>query len=101
MDSIPPKRVWGRRKRTWAVLLLWIVVAYPLSHGPVSYAANRGWITEHAAYTYRAPIRVVLPPEGARPMSPARRVVARAYWDWVNWWGMEGFAAASDAEEAP
>ena len=43
MTAPPPRRPWWRRKRTWAALALWLVVAYPLTAGPVLYGVWRGW----------------------------------------------------------
>lgn len=42
MDEPKPKRPWWRKKRWWAVGLLWLAVAYPVSIGPAAYLAVRG-----------------------------------------------------------
>jgi hypothetical protein len=44
VPELQPKRTWYRRKRTWAAIALWLVIAYPLSVGPAFYGMGRGWL---------------------------------------------------------
>jgi hypothetical protein len=44
MTNEPPKPFW-KRKRWIAVAVLWLMVAYPASVGPVAYANARGWLS--------------------------------------------------------
>lgn len=41
---VDPCRPWWRRKRWWAVGLLWLALLYPASAGPTLYVAYRGWL---------------------------------------------------------
>ena len=43
-----PKRPWWRKKRWWAVGLLWLSLPaiYAVSVGPAYYAVVRGWLRE-------------------------------------------------------
>jgi hypothetical protein len=83
----PPKKHGWRRKRTWAALLLWLAVAYPLSLGPFMYAFYRGWVPD-----------AVLP-AADRVYGPFVRVVERVPWldepldAYCGWWGELGSAA--------
>ena len=43
MTDAPRKPLW-KRKRWIAAAVLWVVIAYPLSLGPVAYANARGWV---------------------------------------------------------
>lgn len=61
MDEPTPTRAWWKRKRWWAVLLLWLAVGYPAAYGPVGYAVCRGWIGERF-YRPFGPIDRVLNP---------------------------------------
>ncbi len=40
----PPRKPFWKRKRWIAAAVLWLVVAYPLSLGPVVHAEVRGWV---------------------------------------------------------
>ena len=71
-----PRRPWWRRKRTVAALWLWLLVAYPLSVGPVAYTMERGWIAEATAEAYARPIEVA---------DDAAEAVGDAYQAYVNW----------------
>jgi hypothetical protein len=57
------KRPWYRRKRVWAVVALWLLVAYPVSEGPACYAARRDWITADACFRLYAPMLRNVPDE--------------------------------------
>lgn len=61
MDADKPKRPWYRRKRAWAALVLWLVVAYPLSRGPAEYASVRGWLPPSYAQAFFGPLESFLP----------------------------------------
>ena len=37
-------RPWWRKKRWWALSVLWLLIAYPVSLWPLSYAIGRGWL---------------------------------------------------------
>ena len=73
----PPRRQWWRRKRTWAAAaVLWLLVAYLLSVGPIAYATERGWITQATAEAYARPIEVA---------DDAAEAIGDAYQAYVNW----------------
>lgn len=52
----PPKHPLWKRKWVWAALALWLVVAYPLSLGPVAYMVGRGWVSKTQATAVYAPV---------------------------------------------
>lgn len=57
MSEPQPKRRWWRKKTLWAaVVLLLPLFVYPLSIGPLCYAASRGWL---AGGPYYAPYRPI------------------------------------------
>ena len=51
-----PKRPWWQKKRWWSAILLWIVLAYPLSLWPVAYLVGRGWLPVFAVKGAYAPV---------------------------------------------
>jgi hypothetical protein len=55
MPDPPPTRPWYKRKRTGAALALWLLIAYPLSIGPLFYVAGRGWLPNQAAIVASGP----------------------------------------------
>jgi len=55
-----PNRPWHRRKGTWAAGILAMVIAYPLSLGPVWYAIGRGWVTYPDVEWYHRPYLAVV-----------------------------------------
>ena len=69
-------RPWWKRKRWAAAAVMWLVVAYPLSVGPVAYVMERGWISEATAEAYVWPIEVA---------DDAAEAVGDAYVAYVNW----------------
>lgn len=50
-----PERPWWRRNRTAAVLV-WLLIAYPLSVGPAGYARGRGWLPRIPCVVFFAPL---------------------------------------------
>jgi hypothetical protein len=96
-----PRRPSWKRGRWWAVavvLLLWLSVAYPLSRGPLSYCAVRGWIGFgysrffRLADIYFAPFGIVSKGEPDPPapwaLFPPGHPVNKWYWrDYFGWWG--------------
>ncbi len=52
MTALPPRRPWWKKKRWAAAFALLLVVAYPLSFGPVKYSEVREWLpaVSHAVY---------------------------------------------------
>ena len=53
MTAPPPSLPWWKSKRTWAAALaLWLLVAYPLTTGPMQYAALRDWVPVDVYYIY-------------------------------------------------
>ncbi len=70
------RRPWWRRKRTATALVLWLLVAYPLSVGPAAYATQRGWITQATAEAYAWPIEAA---------DDAAEAVGDAYQAYVDW----------------
>ena len=42
--TVLARRPWWKKKRWAAALVLWLLVAYPLSVGPAGYANARGWL---------------------------------------------------------
>jgi hypothetical protein len=52
MHADKPRRAWYSRKRVWAAIVLLLVIAYPMSAGPVAYLGGRGWLP---GYTGKAP----------------------------------------------
>ena len=94
-----------RKKRWWAAGLLWLAVAYPLSHGPVVYAARLHLLSQAAADAYGRPIERLLPrvlksgtrfvPMEADPQAIRLGMVVpnwrpnpwtRWYWSYVDRW---------------
>ena len=51
-----PRKPWWKRKRWIAAILLWVVLAYPLSLWPVAYGVGRGWLPASQMRTYCAPV---------------------------------------------
>jgi hypothetical protein len=47
-----PRRPWWKKKRWAAALVLWLLVAYPLSAGPAVYAVARWWLPGQALAVY-------------------------------------------------
>jgi len=97
----PPRRPWWKRKRTWAAAALWLVAAYPLSRGPVEYAAARGWLPAAYGTSFYGPLEAALPRYGrvitgttlvgdgrTRPAQRIRVPDPRTRWfyDYVDWW---------------
>ncbi len=56
MDEPKPKRPWWKRKQTWAALVVWLAVGYPLSAGPAAYCLGQGWIVYPVYRTAYAPL---------------------------------------------
>lgn len=46
------RRPWWKWKRWWAAVVVWLLVAYPASLGPVFYLFGRGAISGEAAAGY-------------------------------------------------
>jgi hypothetical protein len=81
MDEAGPKRAWWTRKRWWAVVVLWLVVLFPASAGPVAYLDGRGWAFARAVKPLYLPLAAV----GGRPGNPWLR--------YVDWFYERGLAA--------
>ena len=50
---------WWKRKRWIAALVLWLVIAYPLSLWPVAYLVGRGWLPVTPVKAAYAPVSFV------------------------------------------
>jgi hypothetical protein len=65
MDADKPRRPRHRRKRAWAALALWFVVAWPITTGPATYACYRGWLPPKPYKVFCVvPMRMLLNPLG-------------------------------------
>lgn len=75
------RRPWWRTKRSCAaVLTIWLLVAYPLSSGPVVYLVGRGWVSPDTFNAIYLPVTTV-----------ADRVGLRSQWDrWEREWFYSG-----------
>ena len=78
--SVSARRAWWKRRRWVAAIVLWLLVAHPLSIGPLSYSDTRGWIPgwdEGPAVIFAAPPGVIvfcdLPPR-------------EAFLAYLDWW---------------
>ena len=72
--TAPARRPWYRKKRWIAALAVWLLIAYPVSEGPVRYAEYRGWNPDMAVY---------------RPLDAAERWVPGLWtfrWQWKGYW---------------
>ena len=76
-----------KKKRWWAALLLWLLILYPLSSGPLTYAAARGLLPGSIV---RA---AVLPLHLACRLSPAVNDLFGLYTPW--WYELGKRHAAS------
>ncbi len=79
--STPTRRWW--RKRRWIFAgLLWLVVAYLSSSGPVSYLEGRQWLSRSTARAYNRPFVFL-----------ARHVpfLESVYSPYTSWWYQQGF----------
>ena len=89
---MPPTALYPRwkRKRYLAALLLFPLVVYPLSLGPLCYAATRGWL---AGGPYYAPYRPIfwLAESGPEPL---------ATWtlNYLTWWQELGVRHNGEAD---
>lgn len=79
--SEPARRPWWKRKRWWAAGALWLLVAYPLSVGPVVYAVGRGWAPMGLTYFGVPATEAVQPTPLDGP-----------YAAYLDWWIRQGFA---------
>lgn len=50
------RKPWWRRKRWFAVTVLWLLLTYPLSLWPFAYAVGRGWFSETFGSAIYAPV---------------------------------------------
>jgi hypothetical protein len=89
VTALPPRRPWHKRKRTWAAVAVWLVVAYPLSVGPANYAAARGWASIPLLKTAYTPVFLA-----AVALDPSRSGSFIVYVDWCGDLGQRH--AASD-----
>ena len=89
-----PKRPWWRRKRTWAALALWLLLTYPLSMGPASYAVRRRWVSIQA---YRAVYWPVI--ETDLRLDPDRLNRFARFHRYMRWWNDRARDRANDASE--
>ena len=94
-DTSTPRRslfaVWHWPRWTWAVVVMLMLLAYPLSMGPVEWAWQREKIPPQVVSLLAKFYRPVLFVVDRYP--PARRAFDR-YIAWWGWWG--GPAAQSD-----
>lgn len=73
----PSVRPFYKRKRWIAAGVLWLVVAYPLSSGPVAYCWDRGWLPNGVYQTlYWKPLSLL----------PLRTNGMTGYPLYVQWW---------------
>ena len=86
--TAPPRRPWWKKKRTWAAVTLWLVVAYPLSAGPAQLAVARGWVSVREYLAFYAPLGPAV-----RATDAGNRWFT-AYGEW--WWRIFSAKAASD-----
>lgn len=75
-----------KHKRWIAAGVLWLVVAYPISVGPIAYAVERGWILQSTAETYVKPIEAA---------DDAAEAIGNAYQAYVNWCEDVGYRHAA------
>jgi hypothetical protein len=52
----PPRKLFWKRKRWIAAVVVWLVVVYPLSVWPVAYAVGRGWLPITFVQAFYAPV---------------------------------------------
>jgi hypothetical protein len=72
MDEPKPRSAWWQKKRWASALLLWLLVAYPLSAWPIEYLGGRGLIPPgsplaRAIVTFYEPLRAVALDPGLQP----------------------------------
>lgn len=79
--TVPARRPWHRRKRTWAALALWLLVTYPISQGPATYFVVRGWLSPGLFLGVYGPMAFVAYPE---PLERATGVY-RTWWRDQAW----------------
>jgi len=116
-----PRKTWWKRKRLIAAILVWLVIAYPLSLWPAAYLAGRGWLPLVALKDVYAPVIAlanhVAPPPVYRLERPRRGgtllyieadsdplpyptgVVARRYLDLARWFKGHGATHANDGHD--
>lgn len=82
------RRAWWTRKRWWGALALWVMVAYPLSVGPLKYVNHRGWLVGRYWHFFYAPLG---------PVFDGGLGEASGFYHCVRWWADLGDRhAASD-----
>jgi hypothetical protein len=95
MDDDKPTRRWCRKKRWWAALVLWLLLAYPLGLGPAWYAGVRGWISWNVLAPYARSVERILPryePGQVFYKTVAIRSAGKPYpqtrwfWAYIDWW---------------
>ena len=108
--AVTRKPPWWRRKRWWAVGVLWLGLTYGLSFGPAKYAAHRGWVRHEMVDALYIPATTLLPrytgPWRYGPEGFGKRVKYRdhnprteKYYRYVDWWANLGFAHAHYGRE--
>lgn len=81
------RRPWLRRKRTWAVVGLWLPLLYVASSGPVMYGFDRDWLPGWFAGAFLPSHRV---------MRALPDPVAETWYGYVEWWGLLAIRHAAD-----
>jgi len=90
MTAPPPRRPWWKKKRTWAAVVLWLLVAYPLSYGPASYA----WIRwGYSADPFYDPLIALTWNEDTW--------WSRTFAAYSDWWGAKAYADEGWPPEIP
>jgi hypothetical protein len=78
MTDPPPKRPWWTRRRWIAAASVWLLIAYTVGIGPVTYGFRRGWVPSWAAVPLLLPVRLTLHVPVLRP--PVDR--------YLRWWNV-------------
>ena len=83
MTTVPARRPWRKKRRTWAAVLLALALAYPLSAGPFLWAWLNGYLPPEALGFYRHVVK------GDR--GPRHWPVVGPYYDgYLDWWALLG-----------
>jgi hypothetical protein len=82
MNAHGERKPFWKRKRWMAAAALWLLLAYPLSCGPLNYAAQRGWLPDWS-YPVTDVLYAPLNQLNARHSWIAERAGFHAY---LLWW---------------
>ena len=100
MSESEPRRAFWKKKRWYAVGLLLLLIAYPLSVAPMIYCLGRGWISPSAvtSNTFYKPLFMAVDAASASEWSfeerpwweEAAASTVTHYWDSMIWFGHLG-----------